>query len=140
MSRHLKFDATALSGVLSGKVPAVLDRAARVRLLAEVFQALLDGRLPSRAAALFVAGGGLAWLENGGDLLRAYWKVAAPRASHHTPTRLWLAHRDERKAEDWSFIDMRQSKSPMGEHAFAILAVPVDLPIARRGGTYRSAR
>lgn len=66
-----------------------LTREDRVRLLAEVFEALLEGREPSRAAALFVGGAGLDWLREGGDLLRDHWRVKAPAGSHHTPPYLW---------------------------------------------------
>lgn len=76
------------------RLPQGFDRAGRVALLAEVFEALVEGRQPSREAALFVGGGGLAWLQEGGtvgDLERDYWRVAAPRRSTMTPARLWAA-------------------------------------------------
>lgn len=71
------------------RLPEGFTREHRVELLAEVFRALIEGRQPSRAAALFVGGAGAAWLSQGGDLLRDYWRVAAPRSSHNTPTRVW---------------------------------------------------
>lgn len=71
------------------RLPQGFDRAGRVALLAEVFEALVEGRQPSREAALFVGGGGLSWLQAGGDLLGDFWKVKAPAGSHHTPARLW---------------------------------------------------
>lgn len=73
-------------------MPPGFDRAARVRMLAEVAEALLEGRLPARAAALFVAGAVRAWLEHGGRcgaLEREYLRVAAPRSSRHTASELW---------------------------------------------------
>lgn len=73
------------------QLPERMTREGRVRLLAECFSALLDNRMPSREAALFVAGGGLQWLEQGGDLVRDYWKVSARAGSHHTPSHLWRA-------------------------------------------------
>jgi len=71
------------------RVPGDFSREGRVALLAEVFRSLVEGRQPSREAALFVGGGGLSWLSEGGDLLRDYWQVAAPRSSHHTPSHVW---------------------------------------------------
>lgn len=67
------------------RLPADFTREHRVKLINEVFQALIDGRLPSREAALFVGGGGLSWLSQGGDLLRDYWRISAPAGSHRTP-------------------------------------------------------
>ena len=78
---------------------AAFDRAARVKLLAEMAAALLAGRKPSRASALFVGGALSAWLENGGSLERQYFRVSARRGSHHTAAALWRAHRDERQGD-----------------------------------------
>lgn len=61
------------------------ERARRVRLLAECFEALLRGELPSLESRLFVASGGLAWLELGGSLDGDHWRVRAPNGSHHGP-------------------------------------------------------
>lgn len=66
-----------------------LTREDRVRLAAEVFNALVEGRMPSRAAALFLGGGGLAWLERGGDLVRDYLKLAGRPGSHRTPSMIF---------------------------------------------------
>lgn len=71
------------------RLPDGFSRQHRIQLVGEVFQALIDGRLPSREAALFVGGAGAAWLSEGGDLVRDYLRVAAPRSSHHTPQHLW---------------------------------------------------
>jgi len=76
-------------------VPAGLDRAARVRLLAEAARDLLDGKLPTSEARLFLAGGLTSWLALGGDLERDFWKIGAPRGSHLTPAA--VLHRDERQ-------------------------------------------
>jgi hypothetical protein len=70
------------------RTPAALTREGRVRLLGEAFEALLDGRTPSREAALFLGGAGMAWLQTGGDLARDYLKVVKPK-SHRTPTAIW---------------------------------------------------
>jgi hypothetical protein len=56
--------------------------------LGEAFTALLEGRLPSRAAALFLGGAGMAWLEQGGKLERDFLKVLQPQ-SHNTVARVW---------------------------------------------------
>lgn len=82
------------------RLPAAWNREHRVRLLGEVFLALVEGRQPSREAALFVGGGGLSWLSEGGDLLREYWQVSAPRSSHHTPSHVWRAVGSSRGATD----------------------------------------
>ena len=96
-----QFDATALTQALGGRAPLTSTRAGRVQLLGEVFQALLDGRLPSHEAALFVGGAGMAWLSRGGNLERDYLQVTKPK-SHNTPARIWeqfqaeaTAHHDE---------------------------------------------
>ena len=90
MSRPPRFDDAALVSVLG-------DRARHVRQIGEVAKALLDGRLPSRSAALFVGGALLSWLENGGDLCREYLNVVKPK-SHRTPAAIWQEinlHQDE---------------------------------------------
>ena len=83
----------------SGRPPPAFTREDRVALLAEAFQALLAGRLPSRAAALFVGGAGLAWLSQGGSLERDFLKVTAKAGSHHTPTYVWQTLCDEVSSE-----------------------------------------
>lgn len=97
MSRRPAFDDQALRAAIGPRAPAGFSREERVKLLAEVFQALVEDRAPNRAAALFVGGGGQAWLAQGGDLLRDYWKVKAPKGSHLTPSAL---HRDEGGTEN----------------------------------------
>ncbi len=67
--------------------PAGLTREDRVRMLAEVSRALLDGKTPSRAAALYVGGAIGSWLAEGGDLAKDFLKVNR-RGSHLTPQRL----------------------------------------------------
>ena len=47
-------------------------------------EAVLEGRQPERADALFVASGLDAWLRGGGDLVRDYWHSRGPRGSHHS--------------------------------------------------------
>lgn len=88
----------ALSQALGcSEVPAVLTRQGRVKLLGEAFQALLDGKLPSREAALFLGGAGMAWLTQGGSLERDFLKITKAR-SHRTPTAIWqemAAQREE---------------------------------------------
>lgn len=71
-----------------------LERARRVRLLAECFTALIENRLPSDEARLFTASGGLAWLQLGGAIDKDYWKVRAPNGSHHSPRYMWRLLRD----------------------------------------------
>lgn len=100
----MKFDDSALLKAIGPRAPAALTREGRVRLLGEAFGALLDGRMPSREAALFLGGAGTSWLNEGGDLVRDFFKIVRPK-SHETPQRVWRrisAHPDERKPEDES--------------------------------------
>jgi len=65
-----------------------MSREARIAMIGEVFEALRDGKPLSRAAAAFVGGAGMAWLEQGGDLARDYWKITL-RHSHNNPQAVW---------------------------------------------------
>lgn len=77
--------------ILAGaRAPAELPREDRVRLLGEAAQALLEGRMPSDKARLFLGGALVAWLARGGDLERDYLRVRQ-RGSHRTPSKLWAA-------------------------------------------------
>ena len=67
------------------RLPGDFSREGRVSLLHEAFSALMRGELPSPEARMFLAGGGASWLREGGDLVRDYWRVAAPRGSHRRP-------------------------------------------------------
>lgn len=67
------------------RLPGDFTREGRVALLTEAFAALMRGELPSLEARMFLAGGGSTWLKEGGDLLRDYWRVTAPRGSHRRP-------------------------------------------------------
>lgn len=74
------------------RLPPTFDRQGRLRLLAEVFDSLVAGRMPSREAAAFVGAAGLDWLAAGGgtgSLERDYFGVAPPRASTLTASKLW---------------------------------------------------
>ncbi len=102
MSSRQNFDVTELARAMgSGHTPAALTREGRVKLLAEAFQALLDGRPPSREAALFLGGAGMEWLQNGGSLEREYLDVIKPK-SHRTPAVIWRemsSHCNARRGE-----------------------------------------
>jgi hypothetical protein len=82
------------------KAPSTATREGRVRMLGELAGALLAGNPPDRAAALFLGGALLAWLEHGGSLERDFLKVIKPK-SHRTPRAIWselrgaVAHQDE---------------------------------------------
>ena len=72
-------------------LPPAFDRAARVRLIDELARALLEGREPSAAARLFVAGALSAWLRDGGrcgSLERDFLRVTQRERSKLTPQRL----------------------------------------------------
>ncbi len=81
-------------------VPADFDRPHRVLLVGEAFGAWLAGRQPSEAAKLFVAGGAMAWLSEGGDLLGDFWKVRGRQGSTATAPVIWSALREERQDTD----------------------------------------
>ena len=73
------------------QMPAGFDRAARVRLIDEAAQALLEGRLPDDAARLFLGGALVAWLADGGrcgSLERDFLRVTQRERSRLTPQRL----------------------------------------------------
>jgi hypothetical protein len=90
-------DPRELSAILAGtRPPAGLERADRVRLIGEAARQLVDS---GTEEGLFTGGALLAWLENGGDLERTFFRVAQ-RGSHHTPARLWSLIADERQDED----------------------------------------
>jgi hypothetical protein len=72
----------------SGQV-SDLTRADRVALLGRAAKALLDGRLPDDAARLFLAGGLLSWLSQGGSLTKDFWRVCGKQGSNHTESVLW---------------------------------------------------
>jgi hypothetical protein len=82
------------------RLPATFDREGRVALLAEAFQALLDGELPSPAARLFLASGGMSWLEGQWDLLRDLWRVSGVAGSHRTAQSIWRQISSSRGATD----------------------------------------
>ena len=70
------------------------EREHRVALLAQASEDLLEGRLPPPAARLLLAGAVASWLQGGGDLVRDYLKVGAPRGSHETAAALLRQLRD----------------------------------------------
>lgn len=74
-------------------------REGRIALLGELAEALLAGKQPTRAAALFVGGALLAWLETDrGRLERDFFRVLEPR-SHLTVARCWRALRARQNSE-----------------------------------------
>lgn len=95
MSDRPNFDGTA--SVFSwgqSKVPGAvadlgLTRADRVALLGRAAQALIDGRMPDDASRLFLAGGLVSWLQQGGSLTKDYWRVCGPQGSNHTEAVIW---------------------------------------------------
>lgn len=113
VSRPPRFDDAALATVLGiGRAPRQYDRQGRVELIGEAAQALRDGRLPGREAALFVGGALLSWLENAGSLERDFFKVTKAK-SHHTPAAIWQqinAHPDE--GQDTETGDKIETPSP----------------------------
>jgi len=97
------------------RLPGDFSREGRIALLDEVFRALVDGRMPSREAALLVGGGGLSWLSQGGDLLRDYWRISAPAGSHRTPAavkrELSCSSRGTTDSDDAGTIDVENFES-----------------------------
>lgn len=47
-------------------------------------EAVIEGREPSREDTLFTASGLDAWLRDGGDLVRDFWRARGRRGSHHS--------------------------------------------------------
>jgi hypothetical protein len=93
-----QLDASALTAALGGRAPARMSREGRIALIGAVAQALLDGRLPSNEARLFVGGALMAWLEQGGHLERNFLRVRKPQ-SHNTVVRVWARLRAEQEAQ-----------------------------------------
>lgn len=90
------------------RLPRDWSREGRVLLLAETFAALVDGRVPTREAALFTGGAGLSWLQRGGtlgSLERDFWRVSAPRRSTLTPARLLAAMGSRPRTTDVALLD-----------------------------------
>ena len=78
--------------------PSGFTREDRVRLVAEVADALLAGEIPSAPARLFVGAALSGWLAEGGRLgalERDFLHVAAPARSTATPSRLWARLRSD---------------------------------------------
>lgn len=103
------FDDGALMDAWGSRPPADIDRTGRVDMVAEVFECLLDGRMPSRRAALFVAGGGLQWLRDGGSLERTYWRISGPAGSHRTASWVYRSSRGQQDSESRGEMDAGES-------------------------------
>jgi hypothetical protein len=84
-ARDVELQQILLGGV---RAPRGATREDRVRLLGEFAAAVLAGRQPDRASAVFVAGALHAWLERGGSLERDFLRVRE-RGSHRTPAAIW---------------------------------------------------
>lgn len=61
---------------------AEIEREHRIELLVDAFDCLLNGRLPSPEASLFLGSAGDGWLTNGGRLDRDHLRVTQPSGSH----------------------------------------------------------
>jgi hypothetical protein len=100
-------DQAELQRLLGGSsLPEGFSREDRVRLIGDAAKALLDGRMPSREAALFLGAGLWSWLHESGNpsaLVRDYWRIGAPNGSHHTPRLLWASFKGAQgESEDGS--------------------------------------
>lgn len=74
-------------GLAAGAPPVVDEQAELERGVGHLIAyaaAVLEGRQPAREDALFVASGLDAWLRDGGDLVRDYWRARGRRGSHHS--------------------------------------------------------
>jgi hypothetical protein len=72
-------------------LPAGFTVSDRVRMLIEVRDCLLAGRAPPPGSATFVGSAIQAWLDSGaqaGLLDRKFLRLAAPRGSHRTASRI----------------------------------------------------
>lgn len=94
-ARPPRLDDTALVAVMGGRAPQRYDRRGRVELIGQAAEALLAGKLPADEARLFVAGALVAWLAQGGNLEKDFFKITRPH-SHVTPSRLWRQIEAER--------------------------------------------
>jgi hypothetical protein len=96
-------------------LPPDFSREHRIQLIGEAAQALLQGRLPSPAARLFIGGALDAWLQQGGRLgalERDFLKVSAPARSTLTPARVHARICSARRATgDGEEATMDPSKS-----------------------------
>ncbi len=81
------------------RLPASFNRRDRVRLILEVRDALLEGRLPDRAAALFVGGALSGWLAEGGSLEKDFLKTSTTRGCKRTASVLARELENERTQE-----------------------------------------
>ena len=70
------------------RIPGDFSRIGRIALLQELAGALIEGRTPSREAAMFVGSAISAWLAAGGNLERDFLKLRAQPGSHHTVQKL----------------------------------------------------
>lgn len=61
---------------------AEIEREHRIELLVDAFDCLLNGRLPSPEASLFLGSAGHGWLTNGGRFERDHLRVTQPSGSH----------------------------------------------------------
>lgn len=85
MSGREKFDARALQEILAGA--HVIDARQHVRWLVEACELLEQHR--DEPGAVFAAAGLRNWLEQGGDLVAQWWKLAPPRGSRKTASALY---------------------------------------------------
>lgn len=94
------------------RLPVDYSRSGRVKLLGEAFRDLLEGRMPSDEARTFLAAGGLAWLEQGGDLLKDFWKIRGAQGSTHTPSVIWSSIDDSCSSGRATDIDDEGTMDP----------------------------
>lgn len=96
-------DLLELQAIVAGActpTPRLSDREERVRALGRFSRDVLAGREPDPADAMFVCGGIASWLDQGGHLLRDYWRVAGMQGSTATASTIWRrALREERQAD-----------------------------------------
>jgi len=92
--------------------PDHVTREGRIRILARWSEAILGGRQPDPADAIFVASGINAWLQEGGSIARQFWRTSAPQGSNLTETMVWWnLRREALRASEKRFGEARQVRA-----------------------------
>lgn len=64
------------------------EREDRIRLLWKWASAVVAGKKPDAGAEMFAASGVLAWLQEGGNLTREFWRTMAPQGCKNSESQV----------------------------------------------------